>query len=222
MKNSNSMQFRIIALFLGLFIDAYGNSLNIITNYGNGIWTAVAINFNQLFGFSIPWTLFWFGIANIGFNLILIRKFDLWRIVSGIIYMAFFSYFIDLFNILNGWLGIDELGPVASFIISLFGLVLVGISISFYQRANLLMHPNDDTTNILRFKYFHGSAIKSQFADMGIFALIIIVCSLIMHQVVGVGIITVFFFFTLGPLIKYSDVLFLPSLKHNLSPNDEA
>ncbi|MEJ6401158.1 hypothetical protein [Nicoliella lavandulae] len=217
----NSMRFRVLALLLGLFIDAYGNSLTIMTNNGNGIWTAVAVDFNLLFGIAIPWTLFGFGILNIIINQVLIRRFDLWRIGSGIVYMVFFSYFIDVFNRMNVALGITRVNTVVSLLLSLLGVLLIGIAISMYQRANILMHPNDDTTNILRFKYFHGSAIKAQFTDMGVIAILIIICSLYLHRIDAIGIITVVGFLLLGPIIQISDKLVLPKLKHNFSQNDD-
>ncbi|MBW1606253.1 hypothetical protein [Lactobacillus sp. Sy-1] len=220
-QSHNSMRLRLFALFAGLFIDAYGNSLTIMTNNGNGIWTAVAVEFNQLFNITIPVTLFMFGIANIILNQFLVGHFDWWRIVSGVIYMLFFSYFIDMFNRLNLALGITRVNEWLSLLISVLGIILIGIAISVYQRANILMHPNDDTTNILRFKYFKGSAIKAQFADMGIIAIIIAICSIILRRVDAIGIITVVGFFLLGPVIQVADRIILPNLKHNFSKNDQ-
>ncbi|UQS86051.1 hypothetical protein MOO44_01645 (plasmid) [Nicoliella spurrieriana] len=215
------MKLRVVALILGLFVDAYGNSLTIMSNNGNGVWTAVAVEFNQLFGISVAWTLFIFGMINIVLNQFLIHRLDWWRIISGIIYMVFFSSFIDLFNRINITLGITKVNYGVSLLISLVGIGLIGIAISIYQRANILMHPNDDTTNILRFKYFKGSAIRAQFADLGVIAVIIMICSIALRSIDAIGIITVVGFFVLGPIIQLADRLVWPNLKHNFSQNDD-
>lgn len=86
-------------------------------------------------------------------NQLLMRPFDLPRFLGEVVFIACFSYFINLFTNLFSALDLPDLPLPWRLVAGLLGIMTLGCSISFYQRANLLMHPNDDTTNILRFMY---------------------------------------------------------------------
>ncbi|GLB47484.1 membrane protein [Philodulcilactobacillus myokoensis] len=211
------MSVRLIALLLGLIINAIGNALTIVSSSGASIYTAAPINLDHVFPISIGIIIFIIGIINIIINMILLRKIDLWRVFSQIIYMMFFSYIINFFVALITKLGVKNWGYFPQILVSLLGVTLVFVAVSIYQRANIMMHPNDDTTNILRFKYFHGSAIWSQFADSVPPLLIVIICGFIVGKVYSINIGTIYSIFCNGLIIKLSDKYIWHSLKHNFN-----
>lgn len=65
---------------------------------------------------------------------------------------------------------------------------MIAIAISIYQRLNLILHPIDEMTNILRFQYFNGNANLAQWVNFSVPALLIIILGLIYRQVVAVNI----------------------------------
>ena len=71
-------------------------------------------------------------------------------------------------------------------------------AISIYQRANLVMHPNDDTTNILRFLYLHNHVAVAQLVIM-------VVTFLISGHLYAINIGTLFALLANGPLIGFFD-----------------
>lgn len=214
-KNVNSMNFRIIALIIGLIIDAYANSLTILGNYGNGIWTAATINITKTFGISISLSMFIFGLIGIIINTILVRDLNWIKTIGGVGYMFFFSSLVDLFTQFNVKIGLGTQGPLIRLLFMLIGTLFIGVSISIYQRCNLIMHPNDENTNILRFKFFKGSAIKSQIFNMSILVILVIAFSTYLHDFKVIGFGTIWAIIILGPAIEISDKYFMPKLKHN-------
>lgn len=78
------------------------------------------------------------GLAVAVINQLLLKKKDFLSFAGEVAFIASFSCFINLFTRIA---------------VGFFGIAILGVSISFYQRANLIMHPNDSTTNILRFLY---------------------------------------------------------------------
>ena len=147
----NSIQTRIIGLVSGLILNAFGNGLCISADMGSGLWTAAAVNLNKWFAINIGLVLFIFGVVNALTNQFLIKHFDGRRLVGQILYVLFFSYFVDIFTNLLTAVGVPNLPIVVRAILSCLGVVFFCVAISLYQRANIVMHPNDDTTNILRF-----------------------------------------------------------------------
>lgn len=209
------MRTRVLALLVGLALNAFGNALTVSSNTGSAVYTAASVDLYELTGIGISIYIFGWGLLNAIINQFLIRHVDVMRFCKGIFYTFFFSYFIDIFTHGLNWLGLPQCSWLFRTIISLIGVTLIGVSISIYQRANLLMHPNDDMSNILRFDYLHGSAVWSQVLDLTLPVIAIIVCSLMLWHVYAVSIATVCYFFLTGPVIKYSDKWIWPSLKHN-------
>ncbi|XIF20035.1 MAG: hypothetical protein AJITA_00748 [Acetilactobacillus jinshanensis] len=205
----------MIALLIGLAVNAFGNALTVSSNTGSAVYTAASVDLFKATGIGISIFIFGWGVLNAVINQFLIKHIDVIRFCKGIFYTFFFSYFIDIFTNGLNWLGLPQQSWLIRTLVSLVGTTLIGISISIYQRANLLMHPNDDMTNILRFDYFHGSAIWAQAVDLMLPVLSIIICSVLLWHVYAVSIATVCYFICTGPVIKYSDRWIWPSLKHN-------
>lgn len=220
-KSANSLKARIIALIFGLILNSLGNALTIVSGCGSGIWTAASVNIHELIGIDVGVMIFIFGIINALTNQVLIKHIDVLRFIEEIIFISFFSSFIQLFADLFTSLGWNHLSLILRIPMSLIGVCFFCTAISLYQRANIFMHPNDDTTNILRFDYLNGSAVKSQLLDFTPPIVIILICSIFLHQIYSVGIGTIFSIIFNGVLIQSADKYIVPRLKHNPNINEQ-
>lgn len=88
-------------------------------------------------------------------------------------------------------------------------------AISIYQRANLVMHPNDDTTNILRFLYLHNHVAVAQLVNFIPPIVIMVVTFLISGHLYAINIGTLFALLANGPLIGFFDRHVWHGLTHN-------
>ncbi len=206
---------RIAALIFSLVLNACGNALSITSNFGSGIWTASAVNMHAAFGLDVGLLLFLIGLVNAITNQLLIRRLDLPRFIGEVLFVLCFSYFVDLFTAGFTMLGVSQLPWVIRMILSMVGVSTFCVAISIYQRANIFMHPNDDTTNILRFMYLKGNATASQLIDFVPPIIIMIITFTITHQVLAVNVGTFYSFLMNGILIATADRLVFPKLVHN-------
>ncbi|GLB47534.1 membrane protein [Philodulcilactobacillus myokoensis] len=217
MKNhqNNAMKTRVAGLLLGLLLNAVGNALTISSNTGSAVYTAASVDLFKLTGVNTSIFIFLWGFVNAIINQFLIKKIDVIRFAKGIFFTLFFSYFINIFTNLFNLIGLPNQNWWIRTLFSLIGTFIIGVSISIYQRANLLLHPNDDMTNILRFDYLNGSAIKAQAIDLTLPIVAIVICSILLDHVYAVSIATVTYFLFTGTVIKYTDKWVWPSLIHN-------
>lgn len=202
-------------MIVGLLLNAMGQGLCIVGAMGSGIWTAAAINLNAWQGWNIGIILFVSGILSALTNQFLIHRVDLPRFVAEVAYAFFYGYFVNIFTWLFTALGVGSWPVLARAFVSCFGVVTFGIAISLYQRANLIMHPNDDTSNILRFRYLHGNATASQLVDFIPPIIAIIITWAFSGKLLGINVATVFSMLFNGVIIAWSDTHIWPRLKHN-------
>lgn len=215
MEKKNSIQVRWLALIIGLVVNAMGNALTISSNMGAAPWTAAEVNLAVLFHTSVGVTMFVVCFLVSVMNQLLIRQWDKWRFFGEVIYSACFSYFIDLFLAIYQWIGIPKLNIAWRLIICFIGICIFCASISIYQRANIVMHPNDDTTNILRFLYLKGHVAWAQLLNFLIPLVVILVVFLFTRQINSVNIGTLLCIFCNGPLIGFFDRHVWLGLYHN-------
>ncbi|MBT8849768.1 hypothetical protein ACXO4P_07105 [Lactobacillus delbrueckii subsp. bulgaricus] len=140
-------------------MNAFGNGITISSNIDTAPWWASEVNLAHIFHTSIALAMFLTGFLVAVINQLLMRRFDLPRFLDEVVFIACFSYFINLFTSLFSALGLPDLPLPWRLVAGLLGIMTLGCSISFCQRANLLMHPNDDTTNILRFMYCKNKVV---------------------------------------------------------------
>lgn len=214
-QKNDPLSLRISALIVGLIVNAVGNGLTVSTNMGTSPWTASEVNLAHLFNVSVGWPMFIVGSLTAIANQIMIKKFDKIRFFGELLFIAFFSYFVDIFLALFNALGVPNLPTWLKVILCFIGIFTFCCAISFYQRANLFMHPNDDTTNIIRFQYLKGNVVKAQLVNFSVPLTIIIICVIITHQIYSVNIGTIICMFANGPLIGFSDKHLWHSLHHN-------
>ena len=99
-------------------------------------------------------------------------------------------------------------------ILNSFGVFLIAIAISIYQRVNLVLHPADDLMQILRFKYFKGSAAKAMWASYIPPTILAIIAIIIYPDFSNYGLGTVFAFLFQGGITGWGDKAIFPNLKH--------
>ena len=201
---------------LSLFINAIGNGLTVAANMGSSMWTASAANIALDFNFSISWVLIFYGAIQILINIALIRRFDWPSILGNIIFISFFAPFVGLFKQFFLTIGISNLPLTVVIALDILGIVMIAIAISIYQRLNLILHPIDEMTNILRFQYFNSNANLAQWVNFSVPAIVILILGLIYQQVVAVNIGTAFALLFQGTLINSADRFIFPRLKHRL------
>lgn len=217
----DSLKKRILALLLGLVINALGSGLTVATNVGTNPWTAAELNLCPIISLNIGWTMFGVGVLVIIANQFLIKRFDWLRLVGELIFISCFSYFIDIFVAMFNKMGVGKLPFYWRVILCLIGVIVFSCATSFYQRANIFMHPNDDTTNILRFLYLRNNVVRAQFVNFLVPMVIAGICFLFTHRLIGINIGTIFCLLFTGPLIAFSDKFLWRSLHHTITTPKE-
>lgn len=193
-----------LAIYFGLsiIINSFGNALTVALNLGSPLWTATCVNVSQ----TIHWSL---G------NIMVIRKIDLKLIGKSIIFMVLFSYLVSwLSSILKHSLVMTMNLPMR-ILFDLFGICLVSLGVSMYQRVNWMLHPADDLMQIVRFKFFNGNSTKAMFAVYLPAIIIVAITFLISHQIVAINIGTIFGLLFQGPMIGICDRICFKRLKHH-------
>jgi len=211
----NTMTQRWLALFLGLVINAFGNGLSVASNMGTSPWTASEVNLSHWLGVSVGLAIFVVSCLAALVNQLLLRHWDLPRLLGEVGFVLFFSYFVDVFSNTFTRMGIMRLSAGVRLLLAIVGITIFCAAISMYQRANLVMHPNDDTTNILRFMYCHDNVVVAQLLTFTPPVVIILVCWLNTHQLYAVNWGTLFTLLFNGTLIGLADRVVWPSLHHN-------
>ncbi|MBS9334635.1 hypothetical protein LQZ24_01105 [Fructobacillus sp. M1-13] len=213
----NTIRVRIFFFLFGLILVAFGNALTIVSGAGNGLWTAAALGLAQLFGqpFALLW--FWLGLLVILVNALLSRSLSWVNLVGEFSFVLFFSQLIHLFVTVlkQEWPIESVLSYAFRVMFVIFGIVLVCLGTSFYQRANLWMYPTDSLTDILAFKFFSGNPFKGQLLAFVPAVLLIVLTYLKTGDWVGIQLGTLLALFFNGPLIAFFHRHACPSLKHN-------
>ncbi|WP_226909072.1 hypothetical protein [Lentilactobacillus parabuchneri] len=199
----------------GLILNAFGNALTISANMGSAVWTASAVNYSHWFNVNVGMILFFIGLLNAITNQILLKYLDWPRFIGEVLYVCFFSYFVNIFVQGFELLGVGQLPIVVRGILACLGIIFFCTAISLYQRANLLMHPNDDTTNILRFMYLKKSAVVAQLIDFIPPIIAMVISFAVTKNLYAVNVGTIFSILFNGLIIQTADRYVWPKLKHN-------
>lgn len=182
---------------------------------GSAVWTASAVNYSHWFNVNVGMILFFIGLLNAITNQILLKYLDWPRFIGEVLYVCFFSYFVNIFVQGFELLGVGQLPIVVRGILACLGIIFFCTAISLYQRANLLMHPNNDTTNILRFMYLKKSAVAAQLIDFVPPIIAMIISFAMTKNLYAVNVGTIFSILFNGLIIQTADRYVWPKLKHN-------
>lgn len=110
--------------------------------------------------------------------------------------------------------GINQLPLIARIVIDIFGILCVALATSMYQRANIILHPNDDFMQIIRFRYLKGNATLAQMVHYIPPVLIMLITVLVSKQIWAVNIGTLICLFFQGTFIGFFDKHVFTDLKH--------
>ncbi len=207
---------RLDFLVLSIFMNAAGNGLTIATHLGSAVWTGSSVNLSNWIHIPLGTTLFIYGIVITLVNQLLLGHFDRRRFVSNLLYTIPFSYMVSFFANLWSWLGVPQVSLIGRLVLDMLGILILSAAVSIYQRSNLLMHPNDDLSYILRFKFLKGSAILGQWVSYVPPLLIMVLSFIATGKLTAIGYGTLLALTAQGALMKWSDMHVFPRLKHHV------
>ncbi|WP_295728782.1 hypothetical protein [uncultured Limosilactobacillus sp.] len=213
---ANSINGRIGFLIISIIINSFFNALTVSTQMGSAIWTASAVSLSHWTQISLGNILFLEGVIVAFTNLALLGRFDWFRLVRNLLFITPFSYLLAGFETMFVKLGVPDFSLSWRIILDIGGLFGVAAAVSLYQRANIIMHPNDDFPYILRFRFMHGSPVYSQWMSNVPPLIIVILVFVIKGHWYSFGFGTIYNILTQGYLIGWSDRHFLPILHHHL------
>lgn len=215
-EKANSINGRIFFLAVSIIINSFFNALTVSTQMGSAIWTASAVSLSHWTHVSLGNILFIEGVVVALTNLALLGHFDWFRLVRNLLFITPFSYLLAGFETMFTHLGVGQLPIGWRIFLDIGGLFGVAAAVSLYQRANIIMHPNDDLPYILRFRFMHGSSVYSQWMSNVPPLIIVVLVFVIKGQWYSFGFGTIYNILTQGYLIGWSDKHFLPVLHHHL------
>ena len=213
---ANSFNGRLAFLTLSILVNSFFNALTDTTHLGSAIWTSSAVSLSNWTHVSLGNILFLEGVVVAFTNLLLLGRFDYFRLVRNLLFITPFSYLLAFFERIFFHLGVPGLGLGWRIVLDVIGLFGVACAVSLYQRANIIMHPNDDMPYILRFRFLHGSPVTSQWLSNVPPLLIVLGVFAATKQLYAFGWGTLYNILTQGAIIGWADKHFLPILHHHL------
>lgn len=204
----------LVLLLVSIIINSFGNALTVSLNLGSAMWTASAVNLSHLFPVSLGNMLLLEGVAVVAVNAVLLRHADWHRMLGNFCFMIPFSYLVSGLASLMVKFGITNLPLIPAVILDIVGIMMIATGISIYQRINLILHPNDDLMQIIRFRFFHGNAIVAQLVSYATPITIIVITLIIKHTIWAVNVGTVVALIFQGTFIATSDRWVFRKLKH--------
>lgn len=207
---------RMRFLVFSIFLNAAGNAITISADLGSAVWTGSSVNLANLINVPLGTTLFIYAIVVTLANQVMLGHFDRRRFFSNLLYSLPFSYLVSLFTMFWNWVGVPQLNLPLRLIVDTLGIFSIAAAVSIYQRSNILMHPNDDLSYIIRFKYMHGSAILGQWVSYLPPIIITVVSFIATGQLKAIGYGTVLALVAQGAMMGWSDTHVFPRLKHHV------
>lgn len=210
----------LFLLTISIIFNTLGNGLSVASNMGSAMWTAAAANISNDFDIDIGIVLMFFGTFSVIVNSILLKRIDWHRILGNLIFIFPYSILVGFWTHLFLHLGVGELNVSMRICLTIVGIVILSTAVSIYQRVNVILHPNDDMTNIIRFNYVHGNPVIAQALTFAIPLAIALTLWAIFGQIISFNIGTLFSFLFQGTLIGISDKFIFKHLKHKLTEID--
>ncbi|MCI1894138.1 MAG: hypothetical protein LKJ29_05325 [Lactobacillus sp.] len=215
-KNDAPLRSRqLIGYFVfSILLNGFGNGLTVAMNLGSALWTASAVNLAHALHLTLLTVLLAEGVAVVLFNALVLRRLEWRRIAGNCIFMIPFSFLVSWFAQLIGMTPLVALPLMWRVVLDLFGIVCTGVAVSIYQRLNVMLHPNDDLMQILRFHFLHGNAALAQPLSFVPPITLILICVLATRQAYALNIGTLFSLVAQGAIVGLADRVVFPQLKH--------
>lgn len=218
MKSKDDAPLRsrqLIGYFVfSILLNGFGNGLTVAMNLGSALWTASAVNLAHALHLTLLTVLLAEGVAVVLFNALVLRRLEWRRIAGNFIFMIPFSFLVSWFARLIGMTPLVALPLIWRVALDLFGIVCTGVAVSIYQRLNVMLHPNDDLMQILRFHFLHGNAALAQPVSYIPPITLILICVLATRQAYALNIGTLFSLVAQGAIVGLADRFVFPQLKH--------
>lgn len=215
MERRHQQNSLILFFILGLILNASGNALTVALNLGSPVWTAACVNVAHAFHISLGIIMIYWGAALVIATILITRKIQGWRTVKNVVFMVLFAVLV---NWLSKWFEQTPLmmlpGLVRIFL-DFGGIGLIAAGVSLYQRVNWMLHPCDDLMQIVRFKFFGGSANRAMLAVYLPAVLLMLLCVWDTHHLWAVNVGTIFALLFQGWLISVADRRLFRQLKHH-------
>ena len=139
--------------FLGIIINAAGNSLTIVTNLGSILWPASIVNIMHAMHWNMSLSIFTEGII-VSFLTILLEKHPTWkRWLDELIFLIPYSLLMQLFATGYRAMKIAQLSFGPRFAFDLIGLVISFAGLAMYSDCAWCFHPHDVLSTCLRTKW---------------------------------------------------------------------
>ncbi|GAX02602.1 membrane protein [Secundilactobacillus pentosiphilus] len=223
-----SMAASIGYFAISLVINSLGNVLTLVTSthihpsfLGSAYWTAAESNLGHaLLGDNsqvLFWAFFVLGMLVAFLNAALMHQLEWKRILGNLAFLLPFSLFIQWFaNIFNRLMpnAYSPLMVALYVLINFLGVACMGTAISIYQRVNLVLHPADDLTQILRYRYCRGNATIAMWFSYVPPTIMGIIAALMTGSLTNFGLGTIFAFLFQGSITGIADRIVFPKLKH--------
>ena len=204
----------VFFFILGRILNAGGNALTVVLNLGSPVWTAACVNVARALHVSLGLIMVYWGAALVIATILITRKIQGWRMVKNVVFMVLFA---ALVNWLSKWFEqtpLMTLPIIVRILLDFGGIGLIAAGVSLYQRVNWMLHPCDDLMQIVRFRFFEGSANRVMLAVYLPAVLITVLCVWDTHHLWAVNIGTIFALVFQGWLIGVADRRLFRQLKH--------
>lgn len=199
---------------ISLILNSLGNALTVSLNLGSALWTAAAVNLAHATPLSLAWILLLEGFFAIGLIVLFTQTIDWHRILGNLIFLVCFAYLVGVLSQILAKTAIGNLNLNWRVILDCFGIVLIAIAISIYQRVNIMLHPCDDLMQVIRFKFCQGNSTIAQLLSFLFPAVAILLTWLFTGQLYAINVGTVFSLLLQGYVVGWADKQIFPQLKH--------
>lgn len=204
----------IFYLTVSILLNSLSNALAIVSKLGSAVWTASAVNVSVQCSTNLGDVLIIYAVIVQIINLLIRKKLNWHLIFSNLLFAFLFSYCVQFWTSLLWKTGLASLNFVFRLIIDIIGIGGIAAATSIYQRVNLMMHPNDEFSYLIRFKFVHGSATLGQYLSYIIPVVVMGLCFFKGGYLISIGWGTLFALFFQGPLTGIADKCIFPCLKH--------
>lgn len=203
-------------LILSIILNSFANGLAVASNLGSAVWTSSAVNLHSILPGSLGTILFVYAIIVQLVNLLIRQHVDVRAVSANLLFAFLFSYLVQFWTHILVILTIPHFNIMVRLLLNILSICGISIATSIYQRLDVMLHPNDEFSYLIRFKFVHGSAAWAQCLSYLIPVAIIIICLFKTHRLLAVNIGTFFALFFQGAIIGWADLHVFSKLKHRL------
>ena len=209
-----TLQEKIYYLSISILLNTFGNALAISMNIGSSMLTAASVHISNYFPIQLGTVLLCNALLGIILNIMIDKKIDIPLIIGNFAFIFPFSVMVQFFVQGMGWLGLPGLPIWLRLVLNITGIFLIAIAISIYQRVNWIIHPLDELTNTIRFKFCNGNPVHAQLLTFSIPIAMLIIMFALSGHLYAVNLGTIAALLCQGSWIGWADKRVFASLPH--------